>query len=153
MDLKIKINNNIFHSRASAIIYNKDKTKVLLFKADEARNFYMLPGGRIQHFEDSKTAIIREMQEELGWDLNYDFCAIQENFLETKSQKITQYSFCYKAIYNEEIAKETFACLDNDYQYFYWIDIDKLDNLKILPNSNKDLILGNNKDIHIIERN
>ena len=86
-------------------------------------------------------------------DLNYDFCAIQENFLETKSQKITQYSFCYKAIYNEEIAEETFACLDNDYQYFYWIDIDKLDNLKILPKSNKDLILGNNKDIHIIERN
>lgn len=113
----------------------------------------MLPGGRIQYFEDSKTAIIREMQEELGWNLNYDFCAIQENFLETKSQKITQYSLCYKAIYNEEIAKETFSCLDNDYQHFYWIDIDKLDNLKILPKSNKNLILGNNKDIHIIERN
>ena len=142
-----------FNARSCAIIYNKDKTKVLLFKADEARNFYMLPGGRIQHFEDSKTAIIREMQEELGWNLNYDFCAIQENFLEAKSQKITQYSFCYKAIYSEEITKETFACLDNDYQHFYWVDIDKLDNYKILPNSNKDLILENNKDIHIIERN
>ena len=142
-----------FNARSCAIIYNKDKTKVLLFKADEARNFYMLPGGRIQHFEDSKTAIIREMQEELGWNLNYNFCAIQENFLEAKSQKITQYSFCYKAIYNEEITKETFACLDNDYQHFYWVDIDKLYNYKILPNSNKDLILGNNKDIHIIERN
>lgn len=142
-----------FNARSCAIIYNKDKTKVLLFKADETRDFYMLPGGRIQYFEDSKTAIIREMQEELGWNLNYDFYAIQENFLETKSQKITQYIFCYKAIYNEEIAKETFACLDNDYQYFYWIDIAKLDNLKILPKSNKDLILGNNKDIHIIERN
>ena len=142
-----------FNARSCAIIYNKDKTNVLLFKADEARNFYMLPGGRIQHFEDSKTAIIREMQEELGWNLNYDFCAIQENFLEVKSQKITQYSFCYKAIYNEEITKEKFACLDNDYQHFYCVDIDKLDNYKILPNSNKNLILENNKDIHIIERN
>ena len=142
-----------FNARSCAIIYNKNKTKVLLFKADETRYFYMLPGGRIQYFEDSKTAIIREMQEELGWNLNYDFYAIQENFLKTKSQKITQYSFCYKAIYNEEIAKETFACLDNDYQHFYWIDIDKIDNLKILPKSNKDLILENNKDIHIIERN
>lgn len=27
MDLKMEINNNIFHSRASVIIYNKDKTK------------------------------------------------------------------------------------------------------------------------------
>ena len=141
-----------FNARSCAIIYNKDKTKVLLFKADEARNFYMLPGGRIQHFEDSKTAIIREMQEELGWNLNYDFCAIQENFLEVKSQKITQYSFCYKAIYSEEITKETFACLDNDYQHFYWVDIDKLDNYKILPNSNKDLILENTNLFHIIER-
>lgn len=142
-----------FNARSCAIIYNKDKTKVLLFKADEARDFYMLPGGRIKHFEDSKTAIIREMHEELGWNLDYNFYAIQENFLETKSQKITQYCFCYKAIYNEEIIKETFACLDNDYQHFYWVDIDKLDNCKILPNSNKNLILGNNKDIHIIERN
>ena len=104
-----------FNARCSAIIYNKDKSKVLLFKVGDDRDFYMLPGGRIEHFEDSKTAIIREMQEELGWNLNYDFCAIQENFLETKSQKITQYCFCYKAIYNEEITKEIFACLDNDY--------------------------------------
>lgn len=142
-----------FNARCSAIIYNKDKSKVLLFKVGDDRDFYMLPGGRIEHFEDSKTAIIREIQEELGWTLDYDFCCIQENFVESKHKKITQYCFCYKAIYNEEITKETFACLDNDYQHFYWVDIDKLDNCKILPNSNKDLILKNNKDIHIIERN
>ena len=152
MNIDFIDNKYRFNARSCAIIYNKDKTKVLLFKADEARDFYMLPGGRIQYFEDSKTAIIRETQEELGWNLNYDFCAIQENFWEVKSQKITQYSFCYKAIYNEEIAKESFTCLDNDNQHFYWIDVEKLDNCKILPKSNKDLILGNNKNIHIIER-
>ena len=52
MDLKIKINNNIFHSRASAIIYNKDKTKVLLFKIEDGRDFYLLPGGKIKFNED-----------------------------------------------------------------------------------------------------
>lgn len=32
MDLKMEINNNIFHSRASAIIYNKDRQKYYYLK-------------------------------------------------------------------------------------------------------------------------
>ena len=42
MDLKMEINNNIFHSRASAIIYNKDKTKVLLFIIKIRQKYYYL---------------------------------------------------------------------------------------------------------------
>lgn len=72
-----------FNARSSAIIYNTDKTKVLLFNVGDNRDFYMLPGGRIMHFENSKDAIKREIKEELGWLLEYDFCCIQENFLET----------------------------------------------------------------------
>ena len=54
MDLEVKVDNNSFHVRASAIIYNKDKTKVLLFKVNDGRDFYLLPGGRIKFNEDSK---------------------------------------------------------------------------------------------------
>ena len=43
-----------FNARSSAIIYNTDKTKVLLFNVGDDRDFYMLPGGRIMHFENSK---------------------------------------------------------------------------------------------------
>ena len=57
MDLKFKIDNNNFHSRASAIIYNNDKTKVLLFKVEDGRDFYLLPGGRIEFNEDSLTLL------------------------------------------------------------------------------------------------
>lgn len=141
-----------FNARCSAIIYNKDKSKVLLFKVGDDRDFYMLPGGRIEHFEDSKTAIIREIQEELGWTLDYDFCCIQENFVESKHKKITQYCFCYKAIYDGEAISESIPCHDNISQSFYWISLKDLDNYKISPMSNKDLILEHNKNIHIVER-
>ena len=54
MDLKMEINNNSFHARASAIIYNKDKTKILLFKIEDGRDFYLLPGGKIKFMKIAK---------------------------------------------------------------------------------------------------
>lgn len=141
-----------FNARSYAIIYNTDKTKVLLFKVGDDRDFYMLPGGRIEHFESSKDAIKREIKEELGWLLEYDFCCIQENFLEAKGKKITQYNFCYKTTYNGQISNEPIKCLDNEYQTFKWVSLKELDNYKILPKSNKDLILEDTNLFHIIER-
>ena len=44
-----------------------------------------------------------------------------------------QYNFCYKAIYKGKIDKVDFNCLDHEGQTFHWIDIDKLDKIKILP--------------------
>ena len=152
MNIDFIKDNYRFNARSSAVIYNKDKTKVLLFKVGDDRDFYMLPGGRIEQFESSKEAIIREIKEELGWLLEYDFCCIQENFLETKGMKITQYNFCYKAIYDGKISNEPIKCLDNEYQTFKWVAVQELNNYKILPESNKDLILENNNSFHIIER-
>lgn len=55
MNLDFEIDNIRFNARASAIIYNKDKTKVLLFKIVD-RDYFMLPGGRIEIYEDSLNA-------------------------------------------------------------------------------------------------
>ena len=54
-----------FNLRTSAIIFNKDKNKILLFKVND-RNFYLLLGGRTNEFESSSNAIKREIKEELG---------------------------------------------------------------------------------------
>ena len=50
------------------IIYNKDKSKILLFNS-EGRDFYMLPGGKIQELETSQEAIKREIKEETGIEI------------------------------------------------------------------------------------
>lgn len=151
MNLDYKIDNNRFNARVSAIIYNKDKTKILLFKMRD-RDFYMLPGGRIEMNEDSLSAIKREISEELDFDLKFTLCSIQENFLKLENTNIMQYCFCYKAIYDGKINDEKFVCKDNNSQIFEWIDLNDLSNIIIKPSSTSRLIKDDRNDIkHIIE--
>jgi len=56
-------------SRARAIILNADKSKILLVKNITYKQFH-LPGGGIEKDESGKTAIVREIKEELGIDVN-----------------------------------------------------------------------------------
>ena len=149
MDIDIKNDNKRFNARASAIIYNKDKTKILLFKIKD-RDFYMLPGGRINYFEDSESAIKREIKEELGLDLNFDFCSVQEVFLNRNNKQIMQYCFCYKSVFKGETKEDIINSLDEEGQYFYWVDINNLNDYNVIPKSNLKLI---NEDIkHLIDR-
>lgn len=119
MNLDFKNNNFRFNARAAALIFNKDKTKILLYKVDDGRDFFLLPGGRVKEFEDSKEAIKREIYEELGYKLEFEICSIQENFLKKDNKNIMQYCFCYKAIYEDDITKSIIKCKDRENQYFY----------------------------------
>ena len=151
MNLDFKNNNYRFNARASVIIFNADKTKILLFRVEDGRDYYMLPGGRIELFEDSKSAIAREVREELGYELDFDLCSVQENFITKDNQKIMQYCFCYKATYKNEIKDSIFKCKDNDNQQFYWVDINEISKYKIYPESTYKL-LGSDKIKHFIEK-
>ena len=74
MDLDIILDNDKrFIARCAAVIYNKDKTKVLMFSF---KNYYMLPGGRIEFNETSLDAIKREIKEETGYDLKFTFLGV-----------------------------------------------------------------------------
>ena len=46
-DIKYENNKFKFAYRVSAIIYNVDKTKILLFTGNDSE-FYMLPGGKVK---------------------------------------------------------------------------------------------------------
>lgn len=153
-DLKFKINNFDFHSRASVIIYNKDKSKVLLFKVEDGRDFYLLPGGKIRAGEDSLTAIKREVKEELGYDLEFTISSVNENFLVKNKINIMQYEFLYKTIYYNSIEKEIFNCLDRKDQTFHWISINDIDKVKILPSNLKPVIKNYDYNkVHHISKN
>ena len=89
MNLDFEIDNIRFNARASAIIYNKDKTKVLLFKIVD-RDYFMLPGGRIEIYEDSLNAIKREIKEETGFDLEFELCSIQHSPVNKKFGQSTR---------------------------------------------------------------
>lgn len=104
-------------------------TKILLYNVIE-KDYYLLPVGRIECSEDSLSAIKREMKEETRFDLEFELCSIQENFLKSSNKNIMQYCFCYKSIYNEDITQEKFTCKDDNNQIFQWINISDLKNIK-----------------------
>lgn len=151
MNIDFEKDNYRFNARASAIILNTEKNKILLFKVEDGRDYFLLPGGRIELYEDSLTAIKREVMEELGYTIDFSLCSIQENFVIKDNKKITQYSFCYKGIYNGDIHSDRFVCKDNNNQYFYWINIDELSNYKVYPQSTIKLI-NSDKLEHNIEK-
>lgn len=151
MNLDFIRENFRFNARTSALIYNKEKNKILLFKI-EGRDFYMLPGGRIEELEESTDAIKREIKEELGWEnLEFSFLALSEEFVNDKGYNNHQLNIIYKAIYKEHINKLKFKGLEGDWINFEWADIEKIEQYKIFPASIEKIILNKDSTNHFVD--
>ena len=147
-DIKYNKNNFSFAYRVSAIIYNGDKTKILLFRGNDS-NFYMLPGGKVHELEKSEDAIKREIKEEIGFeDLEFEMAGVSEEIV--KEKNIHQITFTYKTIYKNEIKEEKFKSIETDWINFEWVDVNKLNNYEIHP-SNIIKMLDNSQFEHLVE--
>lgn len=150
MNVDFKRDDFRFNARASAVIYNKDLSKVLLFII-EGKDFYMLPGGRIEELEESINTIKREIKEELGWDnIVFEFLALSEEFINDIGYNNHQLNIIYKGIYNEEIKETKFKGLEGDWLTFEWVDVKNIDTYKIFPNDIKNIIKKENASKHIV---
>jgi 8-oxo-dGTP pyrophosphatase MutT (NUDIX family) len=150
MNLDFKRDNFRFNARTSAIIYNKYLSKVLLFNV-EGRDFYMLPGGRIEELEESIDTIKREIKEETGWDnITYSFLALSEEFANDKAFNNHQINIIYKGIYNDEINNIKFKGLEGDWINFEWVDIKNINQYKIYPEGINAIIDGTSNSNHLI---
>ena len=63
MDISFKFGNEKFNYRVCAMMIDNGK---ILAMHDERSPYYYLPGGRVAMGETAETAVIREVQEELG---------------------------------------------------------------------------------------
>ena len=150
-DIKYSEDNFFFIYRVSALIFNKDKTKILLFYGDDM-DYYMLPGGKVHQLEKSKDAIKREIFEELGFkDLEFNLVGISEEIVKEGENDIQQLTLTYKAIYKDEIYKETFKSIESDWINFKWVDIKELNNYKIHPSNVKNMIKNSDTINHLVE--
>lgn len=153
MDIKFINDKNRFLYRVSVIIFNKELNKVLLFNVDN-RDWYMLTGGKVQFGETSETAIKREAQEELGYELNdLSLVAISEEFADAKGYHNHQLNLIYKGVYDGEIKKDTFHGLDGDWTTYKWVNLNEIDKYDIFPNGIKKAIKDNSKIYHFIADN
>lgn len=153
MDINIINEKNRFLYRVSVVIFNKELNKILLFNI-ENREWYMLTGGKVQFGETSETAIKREVQEELGYELkDLSLLAVSEEFGDAKGYHNHQLNLIYKGIYDGEILQDTFNGLDGDWTTYKWINIKDIDKYEIFPKEIKKAIKNNDKIIHFITNN
>ncbi len=129
-----------FGARVGAIIYNEDKTKILIENQHDKR--YMFPGGRIDVHEDSKTSIERELIEELNLKADLNLKYIVEMFIKSPKTKYHEIGFYFVTKINEDLIENNFKSLDGD-SYFIWVPIKDLDKYKMLAKPIKDKVMNN----------
>ena len=140
MMITISSKEGRFGCRSGAIIYNQDKTKVLMENQDNGR--YMFPGGRLDMHEDSKTAIIRELKEELNIEIGLTLKYILEMFLVFPKSKYHEIGFYYLGMIDENVILNHTKSLDGN-GVFEWINITQLEKYNVLAKPIKDALCNN----------
>lgn len=146
MNLDFIKDNFRLNVRTSALIFNKELSKILLFNV-KGREVYLLPGGRINQLEESSVSIKREIKEELGWDdISFSFLGLSEEFITDKGYNNHQINIIYKGVYKGEIKEDKFKGLEGDWINFEWVDINNINQYKLFPEGIKDYLNGNNSN-------
>ena len=137
MEIKFEQDGYKFNVRSSCIIKDKNHKQVLLsdMRGVKTHKAYILPGGRLDVLENSKEAIIREIQEELGVDINPVLVSVEE--IIEKSTNFHMLEFIYYAeIDNFNLIKT----LDDGWDKFKIVNLDEIEEFDIRPKAAKELI-------------
>lgn len=156
-DLEIKTDTKKFKYRVNGIIIKNNKILTIKMKNNIS---YCLPGGHIELGEDSKTAITREMLEEVETNVTIEKeLAIVENFYTDKNNLLTHEISFYYIVKPDNFSKiplEDYSKCENDkgelkQHNFVWLDINSLKDFDFRPSFIKEKIITNNFDFeHII---
>ena len=133
MDINFKEEGYTFNFRVAALIRNGNK---ILVEQNKQVDYYGLPGGRCKLGEDSLSAIIREMLEETGEEMEYvRSVGILENFFISRYTHspyheilmIHELKFKNKDTYKKDNIINLEEKKDGK---FYWKEIDELNKCK-----------------------
>lgn len=152
MDLSIDIEDYKLNIRAGGLIIHNNK---ILAHKNINKDHYCIPGGRIELGENSETTIKREVQEELGKDIDIlKYSSTIENFFYMNEKKYHELYFLYRVEFKNEEDKKIEYTMHNiegkDYLQYEWLDIDKIDEYNILPECLKDMLKKDNMPTHVI---
>ena len=93
MDIKIDSTEGKFKFRVCGILEHNNKYLAVNMNDN---GFYCLPGGHVELGEDTDTAVLREMQEELGYPVKIKrMVAFSQNFFEGKGKKFHEIGVYY----------------------------------------------------------
>ena len=155
MDLKIKDGNSKFKCRVNGIILKDDKVLVVEICNN---GFYCFPGGHVGLLEDSKSAVVREMKEETGYDCKIEnLTSVVESFFKGKEgANFHEISFYYLLKVKDDVQTIDREIVENDNGKmvslkFKWVKYSEIDQIDFRPNVLKDKIKNQNWEFeHII---
>ena len=135
-DLKINIDNVRLNIRVGVIFRHNNKFVIEISK--EGRNS-VVPGGRIKINEHSKDALVREINEEMGFVINKNnlsLVKVFENFFKYDLEDVHEIYFLYEYNLTEEevnIINNLNINYDNETTYFKLINNSDCDKYNLLP--------------------
>lgn len=137
-DISVLINDVKFNFRVGVIF--EFNGKVIIEKGGKGGHG-VLPGGRVKTLENTKEALIREIKEEMHFDISKKEIKLQsiiENFFENSNQKFHELYFVYKIQLddNDDIVKiesQDFINYDSESNYYEFVDINNIDDEFIKP--------------------
>lgn len=146
------INNTKFNYRVATLIRNNKK--ILLHKSKE-EDFYAIPGGRIMIGENSKNALKREFEEEIGAKIHIkDYLGTVENFFEYNGKKYHEVMIVYESTFDSDsdfYKKEKIVGLEENGKIeFIWKSVDEIKKLDLRPLCLKESIILNIPITHLI---
>ena len=154
MDITVDVGEYKLNVRGAALINHNNK---ILVHKNINSDHYALLGGRVEIGEDSETTIKREIQEELGKEIDIvGYVSTVENFFEMKGSKYHEIMFVYKAEFiNEEdkLIQNTIKNIEGkDYLQYEWLDLDKIDTYNLKPKMMKEILKEKIFPVHKINR-
>ena len=142
-----------FNLRAVAVILDREQRRVVIHHASH-EDFWTLPGGRVELGESAAEALVREMREEMGVEVEVGrLLWVVEGFVTFLERHWHEISFYFLAIlpsdcplYNQAkwsgieegiedffIPEELRGTTNNLELLFEWHDIDRLHDVNLFP--------------------
>jgi len=152
-NLSVKLNDGRFNYRVGAIIVRDNK--ILMVKNNRSPHYYSV-GGRVKFGESSREALTRELNEEIGQELEIgDLAIVQESFFEygETKEKYHEVCFFYYVDYDENNPIEGTSFIDNgELEFLEWLDMDKLNEYEIYPKFFKTELTKKHKMKHFTDK-
>lgn len=135
MDITLDVEDYKLNIRAAGVIIHNGK---ILAHRNINSDHYALVGGRVQIGENSAKTVKREMQEELGKNIEIiSYIATIENFFEMKGSKYHEILFVHQAEFINDEDKKIEYSLKNkegkDYLQYEWLDLNKIEEYPLYP--------------------
>ena len=152
MDITIDVDDYKLNVRAAGVMTHNGK---VLVHRNVNSDHYALIGGRVEIGENSEDTIKREIKEELGKDIKItEYISTIENFFEIKGSKYHEIMFVYGIEFINEEDKKIDYVMKNiegkDYLQYEWIELDRIEEYKLLPKVLKEVLKENKFPIHKI---